>query len=95
MAIIDLLLETLADLGDSEIEDFKQQIYHLVPYYDWSSLVITDMQDAIFFLVQLYGQESLEKTKEVLEKMKWTDFVKRLSDSSLAPQSKTIKTTVS
>ena len=97
-SVIELLLETLADLSDGEIEDFKQVLrspsYLYKPYIviPWMLLMMADMQDTVLFMVQTFGQQSVKKTKDILIQMNRRDLVQRLSDSSSGPKSKTIKT---
>ncbi|XP_050931905.1 uncharacterized protein LOC108899588 isoform X2 [Lates calcarifer] len=87
-SVIELLLETLADLSDKEIKDFKQILLSQIPFHrsysdsQWRLLVVADLQDTVLLMVQNYGQQSVEETKTVLRKMKRTDLVQRLSDSS-------------
>ncbi|XP_026226732.1 uncharacterized protein LOC113169500 isoform X3 [Anabas testudineus] len=88
VAVLDLLLETLGDFNESNISDFKREIYQCRPYYDYRLLTITDVEDTVFFMVEMYGQQSVEMTKDVLEKIKRKDLVKRLSCSSSAPRKK-------
>ncbi|XP_051261728.1 uncharacterized protein LOC127366633 isoform X4 [Dicentrarchus labrax] len=98
-SVIELLLETLKDLSDEEFEEFKK-VLNQFPFLspdllmfvttDMQSLLlkITDLQDTVFSMVQTFGQKSVEKTKEVLKKMKRTDLVQRLSDSSSGAKKK-------
>ncbi|XP_071325385.1 uncharacterized protein [Trachinotus anak] len=93
VSIIELLLETLADLSNTQIEDFKQvllsQIHHHRRYYDIKWRIITmDLQDAVFLMVQTFGQQSVEMIKKVLKEMNRTGLVWRLSDSSSGPTKK-------
>ncbi|XP_078027613.1 uncharacterized protein LOC117265273 isoform X6 [Epinephelus lanceolatus] len=82
-SVIELLLETLAGLSVGELREFKTVLSqnHLHGRFYWRQLR-TDMQDTVFLMVQIDGQQSVETTKEVLKKMKRTDLVQRLSDSS-------------
>nr|XP_033495562.1 uncharacterized protein LOC117265273 isoform X2 [Epinephelus lanceolatus] len=82
-SVIELLLETLAGLSVRELRKFKTVLSqnHLHGRFYWRQLR-TDMQDTVFLMVQIDGQQSVETTKEVLKKMKRTDLVQRLSDSS-------------
>ncbi|XP_074508767.1 uncharacterized protein LOC141778417 [Sebastes fasciatus] len=90
-SVIELLLETLKDLSVKELERFKVDlretafVRHCIP---WWRLKITDMQDTVFLMVQISGQRSVEKTKEILKTMKRTDLVQRLSGSSSGPKKK-------
>eukprot|EP00064_Thunnus_orientalis_P023676 superscaffoldBa00009202_g23930 len=97
-SVIELLLETLADLSKSEFENFKKVLRsqsHLYnPYLEipWRLPMKADVQDTVFFVVPTFGQQSVEKTKDALIEMKRRDLVQRLSDSSSGPKSKTTKT---
>ncbi|KAL7393705.1 hypothetical protein ABVT39_014808 [Epinephelus coioides] len=91
-SVIELLLETLAGLSDGELEEFKEVLLSQTDLYRRLSgipmmlLRIKDRQATVFLMVLTYGQQSVEMTKEVLEKMKRTDLVQRLSDSSSGPK---------
>ncbi|XP_071325157.1 uncharacterized protein [Trachinotus anak] len=91
VSVIELLLETLADLSNTQIEAFKQvllsQIHHHRRYYDikWRTM---DLQDTVFLMVQTFGQQSAEMIKKVLKEMNRTELVRRLSDSSSGPTKK-------
>lgn len=98
-SVIDLLLETLADLSDGELESFKEVLSkidyhrldfhrHYLPLMQWE---IVDMQDLVYLMVLTDGQKSVEKTKRVLKIMKRPDLVQRLSNSSSGPKSKKSK----
>ncbi|XP_035528353.1 uncharacterized protein LOC118335942, partial [Morone saxatilis] len=98
-SVIELLLETLKDLSDEEFEEFKKVLnpfqflspdLFMFETTDTQSLLlkITDLQDIVFSIVQIFGQKSVKKTKEVLNKMKRTDLVQRLSDSSSGAKKK-------
>ncbi|XP_047454095.1 uncharacterized protein LOC125015984 isoform X10 [Mugil cephalus] len=86
VSVIELLLETLADLTDIQLRRFHHHLdeIHSLRYDYMSSLIqhYTDLQDTVFTLVQRFGQRSVEVTMKVLQKMKMTDLMKRLSDSS-------------
>lgn len=87
-SIIELLLETLPDLSNQELNHFRKcllQFSFQNPYSKFQSKILckTKLQDTVFSMVQIGGQIwSLEKTKEVLEEMKRTDLVQRLSVKS-------------
>lgn len=92
MSVIELLLETLAALNNTELNYFKLLICELYPHSSHSGIMsmlsMTELQDTVFLMVQVYGQQSVEMTREVLEEMKRTDLLPMLSDNS---KSKTIK----
>lgn len=95
-SVIELLLETLDGLNELELSEFNwtlRQIHH--DKYDsdfsWMWYMRTNLQHTVFLMVQTYGQQSVEKTMEVLKEMKRTDLAQRLSDCSSLPRSKTTK----
>ncbi|XP_078027625.1 uncharacterized protein LOC117265280 [Epinephelus lanceolatus] len=88
-SVIELLLETLAGLSDGELREFKTVLSQTdLSGMPFILLEIEDMQDTVFLMVQIDGQQSVETTKEVLKKMKRTDLVQILSDSSSGPKKK-------
>ncbi|KAL7393373.1 hypothetical protein ABVT39_009841 [Epinephelus coioides] len=90
--VIELLLETLASLSDRKLSKFRDILLsqtdfdRCVSHIPLILLEIEDRQVTVFLMVQTYGQQSVETTKEVLEKMKRTDLVQWLSDSSKGPK---------
>ncbi|XP_026226738.1 uncharacterized protein LOC113169502 isoform X2 [Anabas testudineus] len=86
MSVIELLLETLAALNNTELNYFKLLICELYPHSSHSGIMsmlsMTELQDTVFLMVQVYGQQSVEMTREVLEEMKRTDLLPMLSDNS-------------
>lgn len=96
-SVTELLLETLKYLSDTELEEFSKVLHEITFHRNvniprW--FVGRDRQQIVFTLMLAHGRQSVEMIKDILEKMKRTDLVQRLSDSSSQPQSKTIKTTV-
>ncbi|XP_078027588.1 uncharacterized protein LOC117265830 isoform X1 [Epinephelus lanceolatus] len=92
-SVIKQLLETLAGMGDKELEKFKKVLSQVHQHEHFSNIQrrlrnTTDVQDIVFLMVQIDGQQSVETTKEVLKKMKRTDLVQKLSDSSSGPKKK-------
>ncbi|XP_078108433.1 uncharacterized protein LOC144519287 isoform X2 [Sander vitreus] len=81
VSVIELLLETLKGLRDGELLKFKM-------HFSVPPLMLTDRQVIVFSVVLIYGQQSVEKTKEVLKNIERTDLVQKLSDSSSAPKKK-------
>ncbi|KAI4812097.1 hypothetical protein KUCAC02_014952 [Chaenocephalus aceratus] len=74
-SVIELLLETLKDLSDQELQSFKRVLIEILPdrgYPDISPswLMMRDRQDIVFYLVQDHSQHRLlEMTTEAFEKM--------------------------
>ncbi|KAL7403541.1 hypothetical protein ABVT39_002046 [Epinephelus coioides] len=88
-SVIELLLETLADLRDVELRVFQMFLHQIhSSNIQWRLLMTADMQDTVFFMVLIDGQQSVETTKKVLEKMEKTDLVQMLSDSSSGSKKK-------
>ena len=89
---IELLLETLADLSDEELERFKKVLQRQVDFHTHYSTIhlrTADRQDMVFLMVRTNGQKSLEKTKTILKKVNRTDLVQKLRDTSSGLKSKT------
>ncbi|XP_076742259.1 uncharacterized protein LOC112432184 [Maylandia zebra] len=92
-SVIELLLEALDGLNEPELSEFNKNLrqIHRHKYYSvfsWMPYGRTDLQDTVFLMVLTYGQQSVEKTMEVLKKMKRTDLAQRLSDCSSLPRKK-------
>ncbi|XP_045901969.1 uncharacterized protein LOC123968962 isoform X2 [Micropterus dolomieu] len=91
-SVIELLLETLADLSGGQLKDFIYYVFlsQIQCFSDITVMLLeaTDIQVTVILMVQLYGQHSVEKTKEVLKMIERTDLVHRLSDSSSGPKKK-------
>ncbi|KAM8734422.1 uncharacterized protein AB9X84_023225 isoform 2-T2 [Acanthopagrus schlegelii] len=101
-SVIELLLEALKDLSEAELKEFKttlclvylfgdsfvQLMQQRVKYIPLDPLDKADMQGTVCLMVQYYGQQSVEMTKESLKMMKRTDLVQRLTDSSSRPKKK-------
>ncbi|KAM8734560.1 uncharacterized protein AB9X84_023336 [Acanthopagrus schlegelii] len=83
-SVTELLLETLKYLSDTELKEFikvlRKTDFHRNLDIPWS-LVGRDRQQAVFTLMLSHGQQSVEMIKGILEKMKRTDLVQRLSDN--------------
>ncbi|XP_073340769.1 uncharacterized protein [Pagrus major] len=101
-SVIELLLETLKDLSDAELEKFKHTLLrqsYIIRFHDSTIMLqtqttkqkrrlsITHVQDTVFIIMLNYSQH-VEKTKEILKTMKRTDLVQRLSDSSSGSKKK-------
>ena len=105
-SVIELLLKALKDFTKAELKTFKstlrpgyqqghssvRSMQQKAKYIPFDLLDKADMQGTVCLMVQYCGQQSVEMTKESLKKMKRTDLVQRLSDSSSRPKSKRIKT---
>uniref|UniRef100_A0A671Y5Z2 FIIND domain-containing protein n=1 Tax=Sparus aurata TaxID=8175 RepID=A0A671Y5Z2_SPAAU len=101
-SVTELLLEALKDLSEAELKKFKwnlcpielhgaspvQSVQRKAKYITSDLLDIADMQGTMCLMVQSYGQQSVEWAREILKKMKRTDLVQRLSDSSSRPKKK-------
>ncbi|XP_063341099.1 uncharacterized protein LOC134635626 [Pelmatolapia mariae] len=91
-SLIELLLETLADLSDSELENFikilRRKRGSLIPTSLLFMSDLQDVQDLVFVMVRTFGQQSVKKIVEVLKEMKRTDLAQRLTDSSSEAQNK-------
>ncbi|XP_034057062.1 uncharacterized protein LOC117536350 isoform X2 [Gymnodraco acuticeps] len=91
-SVIELLLETLKDLSDQDLQSFKRVLRQILSdrgYPDISSSwhMMRDRQNMVFYLVQDHSQQRLlEMTTEAFEKMNRTDLVQRLSQSSSGPK---------
>lgn len=106
-SVVEQLLETLKYLSDAELKKFQDILAPLSFHERYGSLLsfraaaernplimlgTTDMKTIVLCMMQAYSQQTVEKTKEVLNEMERTDLVQRLSDSSFRPKRKTIKT---
>nr|XP_024655558.1 uncharacterized protein LOC112431244 isoform X1 [Maylandia zebra] len=91
-SVIELLLEALDGLNEPELHEFNWSLRQIHRKYDsdvtWMWYMRTDLQHTVFLMVQTYGQQSVEKTMEVLKEMKRTDLAQRLSDCSSLPRKK-------
>ncbi|KAJ4930945.1 hypothetical protein JOQ06_025246 [Pogonophryne albipinna] len=87
-SVIELLLETLKDLSDQELQSFKRVLSQILSGKKLSGISIgwhmmSDRQNMVFYLVRDHSQHRLlEMTTEAFEKMNRTDLVQRLSQSS-------------
>ncbi|XP_073340777.1 NACHT, LRR and PYD domains-containing protein 1a allele 5-like [Pagrus major] len=80
-------METLNDLSDMELKKFKNILQSIVsqknlPDISWALSFAADTADIVNQMVQTYGQQSVELTREVFMDMKRTDLVQRLSKPS-------------
>lgn len=95
----ELLLETLADLSDEELQKIFRDVLQAEIGAEKSSrsvrlLRLKDLQDGVFLTVHACGQRTVEKMMTVLKKMNRPDLVQRLSDHRSAFQSKRNLSTV-
>ncbi|XP_030250078.1 uncharacterized protein LOC115567528 isoform X3 [Sparus aurata] len=90
-SVTELLLETLKYLSDTELEEFIE-VLHEIHFHRHFNIPLwfvgRDRQQTVFTLMLAHGRQSVEMIKDILEKMKRTDLVQRLSDSSSQPQKK-------
>lgn len=89
MSVTELLLETLADLSSRECWTFKRLLTLTDRIIPLGPLLELDLRASVILMVQMQGLQSLKSTMDVLEDMKKTDLVQRLTDNSSSPQSKT------
>uniref|UniRef100_A0A667W930 Pyrin domain-containing protein n=1 Tax=Myripristis murdjan TaxID=586833 RepID=A0A667W930_9TELE len=91
-ALKELLLETLNDLGDKELKEFKwylqAEILEGLPAIPKSRLEKADRPDTVDQMVQTYNQHCLEVTKKVLMKINRNDLVQNLSNTGSEPEGK-------
>lgn len=87
MAVMELLLETLMDLGDEELKIFKwflqqEEILKDFPAIPKSHLKKADRMDTVDLIVQTYNKQFVEVIKKVLTKINRNDLVQKLSNIS-------------
>ncbi|XP_030606100.1 uncharacterized protein LOC115794631 [Archocentrus centrarchus] len=87
-SLIELLLETLADLSDSEFEDLKEILRRNCGFLQLMEIEESDLQDTVFSMVQTYGHQSVKKIMELLKDISRSDLAQRLSDCSSEPKKK-------
>ncbi|KAM6935594.1 uncharacterized protein PEZ65_005935, partial [Lycodopsis pacificus] len=88
-AVKQLLLETLYDLGYLELKKFQEFLQLIVsqknlPDISYMLRQIADSVETVDLMMQLYGHQSVDLTREVVEKMNRTDLMWRWSESSSA-----------
>ncbi|KAK1895677.1 NACHT LRR and PYD domains-containing protein 1 like [Dissostichus eleginoides] len=64
------LLETLKDLSDGELENFKRGLQRISS----QRLETAGRVEIVDLMVEIYGQQSMEVTMEILKKMKEDDY---------------------
>lgn len=87
------LLETLEDLSYGELEQFNWLLQHKqmkegLPRIPRHQLEMADKGETVELMVEIYGQQSVEVTREVLKKMSRTDLAQKLSDISSGSKGK-------
>lgn len=90
------LLESLEDLGDRELKNFKwylQQADFLkdFPPIPKSRLEGADRPDTVDLMVQTYSHQCVEVAKKVLKRIKRNDLVESLSNPSPEPEGRSLK----
>lgn len=90
---IELLLETLKKLSFKQRTEFKVALLSKADGCFSNQLTeqTHNMQDLVFLMVQTYGQQSVEETKEILKKIRRDDLVQKLSFDCSRSTSKKIK----
>lgn len=96
-AVKELLLETLNELSYEEQKNFRWFLQFRVfqRSLPFNSRLQTEVSADLLvdLMMEMFGQQSVEVTKEVLMDMNKTDLVQRLSESSSGPTGQTKKTT--
>ncbi|XP_034009276.1 uncharacterized protein LOC117500509 isoform X6 [Trematomus bernacchii] len=92
-SVIELLLETLKDLSDQDLQRFQRVLNKIqsdkdYPHISPRWLMMSDRQDMVFSLVRDHGQQSVEMTQHIFSRIRRTDLVQRLSQSSSGPKKK-------
>uniref|UniRef100_A0A4W6C6A7 Pyrin domain-containing protein n=1 Tax=Lates calcarifer TaxID=8187 RepID=A0A4W6C6A7_LATCA len=91
MATAIVLLETLEDLGDRELKNFKwylQQAEFLkdLPSIPKSQLEKADRPDTVDLMVQTYRHQCVEVAKRILKRIRRNDLVESLSNTGSGPE---------
>ncbi|XP_078027631.1 NACHT, LRR and PYD domains-containing protein 1 homolog [Epinephelus lanceolatus] len=82
------LLETLKDLSYGELEQFKHVLQRIrmkkdLPKTSSQRMEMADRDEIAELMVEIYGEQSVEVTREVLMEMNMTDLAERLLEISL------------
>lgn len=98
-AVKELLLETLDDLSYGELKKFKCLLQFTCFQKDlphiWRQLHVGNSAELLVdLMVEMYGQQSVEVTREVFVYMNRTDLVQILSETSSGAKGKVKRTTV-
>uniref|UniRef100_A0A672ZN81 Pyrin domain-containing protein n=1 Tax=Sphaeramia orbicularis TaxID=375764 RepID=A0A672ZN81_9TELE len=78
-ALKEHLFDTLKDLVDDDFKEFKWFLNNEKPTIPISRLENADRMDTVDLMVQTYYTDTPRVTVTILEKMKKTDLVKKLS----------------
>ncbi|XP_031723415.1 uncharacterized protein LOC116394455 [Anarrhichthys ocellatus] len=89
VAVKQLLLETLNDLDHSELKKFQEFLQLIVsqknlPDISYMLRRTADSEETVDLMMQLYAHQSVDLTREVVEKMNRTDLMWRNSRISVA-----------
>ncbi|MED6254825.1 hypothetical protein ATANTOWER_000885, partial [Ataeniobius toweri] len=85
---VELLLETLSELTQSDLETFKMVLvkerlgFKLHSDIQHRLLLEADLQNTVLIMVEICGLQSVKITKNILMKMKKTNLVEKLSSTS-------------
>ncbi|XP_059181749.1 uncharacterized protein LOC131960527 isoform X2 [Centropristis striata] len=90
-SIMERLLETIEVLNYGELQQFKRLLQHTdmetnVSKVSRYQLETAERGEVAELMVDAYGQQSVEVTREVLEKMNRRDLVQRFSEISLGSE---------
>lgn len=85
----ELLLENLNDFSNEELEKFKEFLQSIVSQKDLPDIssrlsYTADRAKIVDLMVQTYGQQSAQLTREVVKKMERTDLMWRFSKPTCA-----------
>ncbi|KAM9309933.1 uncharacterized protein KZ484_025848 [Pholidichthys leucotaenia] len=81
-AVKDLILETLYDLSKEEVNEFKEFVKSVSQSLLWRFMAGSSRSEISDVMVEQFGLRSVEVTRDALMKIKRTDLVQRLSETS-------------
>ncbi|XP_049901709.1 NACHT, LRR and PYD domains-containing protein 1 homolog [Epinephelus moara] len=86
-SLMEKLLETLKDLSYGELEQFKHVLQHTrmkkgLPKISSQRMEMADRDEIVELMVEIYGKQSVEVTREVLMEMNMTDMAESLPEIS-------------
>lgn len=94
-AVQQLLLEILNDLKDDELQNFQMFLRSEAFFRAKPTSVLKDpgcrRTDIVDQMVETFGQQSVEVTREVLLHINRSDLAQRLPETSSGPESKTVE----